>query len=104
MTPRNCSLELINRRPPCYVGALTSRRSGLLAALILLDLTAAFDTVDHDILLQQTFGVDSNAHRWFRSYLVGRTKYVRRGVIRALVTRLGPLLFTLYIFDLIQLT
>jgi len=88
----------------------------VLDALILLDLTAAFHTFDHGIILQrlqQTFGVDCNAHRWFRSYLVGRTQYVRRGALRSLITRLlsgvprgsvlGPLLFVLYTFDLIQL-
>ena len=53
---------------------------GEVGVLVLLDLTAAFDTVDHDILLrrlQQTFGVDGNAHQWFRSYLVGRSDAVR---------------------------
>jgi len=85
-------------------------------ALILLDLTAAFDTVDHDILLQrlqQTFFIDGNVYRWFWSYLVGRTQYVRRGALRSLITRLmcgvpqgsvlGSLLFIVYTFDLIQL-
>jgi len=89
---------------------------GEVGALILLDLTAAFDTVDHNILLQrlqQTFGIDGNMHRWFRSYLVGRTQYVRRGALRSFITRLlcgvpqgsvlEPLLFILYTFDLIQL-
>jgi len=89
---------------------------GEVGALNLLDLTAAFDTVDHDILLQrmqQTFGIDGNAHRWFRSYLVGRTRYVNRGALQSLITRLlcgvpqgsvlGPLLFILYTFNLIQL-
>ena len=50
---------------------------GDVAALVLLDLSAAFDTVDHDILLQRlqvTFGICDVAHRWIQSYLSGRTQ------------------------------
>jgi len=51
------------------------------AALVLLDFTAAFDTVDHEILLERlrdTFG-DNSGLAWFQSYLAGRTQHVRCG-------------------------
>ena len=89
---------------------------GDVAALILLDLSAAFDTVDHDILLQRlqlSFGIDGTAHRWFTTYLTGRSQCVRRGHNMSAVSRLqcgvpqgsvlGPILFVLYTADLISL-
>ena len=45
-----------------------------MSALVLLDLNAAFDTVDHDVLikiLNLRFGVVNCALDWFRSYLSG---------------------------------
>lgn len=50
--------------------------------LVLLDLTAAFDTVDHNILvsqLQHLVGICGSALDWFRSYLAGKTMCVSLG-------------------------
>jgi len=72
-----------NRHPTSDVRhILLAVDRGDFAELVLLDLSAVFDTVDHDILLrrlQTSFGIDGVALDWFRSYLVGRTPYVRRG-------------------------
>ena len=56
---------------------------GDLAGLALVDLSAAFDTVDHDVLLQRLlisygrYGIDGMAWMCFRSYLSGRFHCVR---------------------------
>ena len=47
-----------------------------MSALCLLNLTAAFDTVDHALLtdrLERQFGLRDNVLEWFRSYLSDRT-------------------------------
>lgn len=46
--------------------------------LILLDLSTAFDAVDHDVLLNQlqTIGLTDAAYTWFWSYLTDRTEYI----------------------------
>ena len=47
--------------------------------LLLLDLPAAFDTVDHKIFLQRLscrFGINGKALRWFKSYLENRKQVV----------------------------
>ena len=77
--------------------------------LVLLDLSAAFDTVQHDTLLNRLksrFGVDGKALKWFASYLADRTQRVTMndGLSSAFPLRQGvpqgsclePLLFTVY--------
>jgi len=56
--------------------------SGQHALLALLDLSSAFDTVDHGILLtrlSQSFGIRGDALSWMHSYLSGRCYTVRFG-------------------------
>ena len=56
--------------------------NGCVVVLVLLDLTAAFDTIDHAILLSRLrhrFGVTGAALDWLRSYLANRKQLVRIG-------------------------
>ncbi len=83
------------------------------AVLILLDLSAAFDTIDHDILinrLSHRHGLRDSEFAWFTNYLRHRTQKVRIGEIESasisLVfgvlqrSMLGPILFIMYIAPL----
>jgi len=66
--------------------------SGKTAALVGLDLSAAFDTIEHDILLDRlrtVFGVSGEALVWIETYLRGRKQYVMTGgTVHALGVRL----------------
>ena len=55
---------------------------GDVGMLLLLDFSAAFDTVDHETLrrrLELTFGVSGNALSWLASYLSERKYFLRLG-------------------------
>jgi len=94
---------------------LVAADGGQMSALCLLDVTAAFYTVDHTLLLdrlERQFGLRENVLEWFRSYLLDRTFWVIYGgntsrvvVIFCSVPQgsvLGPGLFILYIADLAE--
>ena len=58
---------------------LSALDAGSSAILLMLDPSAAFDTIDHDILLSRlcnVYGITGNVPDWFRSYLTGRIQRV----------------------------
>jgi len=60
-----------------YTDLVRAVDSKLVTALVLLDLSLAFDTVDHSTLLtvlDRRFGVRESAMDWFSSYLFDRTQ------------------------------
>jgi len=81
---------------------------------IFMDLSKAFDTIDHDILLKKlkVYGIRGVTLSWFRNYLLDRQQYVSvNGASSDLLTIqcgvpqgsiLGPLLFLIYINDIIN--
>jgi hypothetical protein len=95
-----------------YNDLVLNMDSGRCTLLLLLDLSAAFDTVDHALLLADLFclGVTGNALEWFRSYLANRNFCVviedECSEKRALTTGvpqgsiLGPILFMIYMIGL----
>ena len=85
---------------------------GKCGILVMLDLSAAFDTVVHAYLLSDLkfIGIDGSAYRWFESYLQNRevtvvvsqrkseTRKLTKGIPQGSV--LGPTLFTIYTIEL----
>jgi len=79
-------------------------------------MSAAFDTVDHAILLDRlhtSFGISGTVLSWIESFVTGRTQAVHMGEDRSTTTAvvcgvpqssiLGPLLFLLYPADVLKI-
>ena len=78
---------------------------------VFIDLSKAFDTVDHQILIKklQYYGIDGTALEWFKSYLSNRKQYISSQDIPENCldvicdvpqgSILGPLLFLIYLCE-----
>lgn len=98
---------------------LEAQDRGMGTILVLLDFSRAFDTISIPLLLGKLvyYGFDEHAVKWFGSYLSNRSQYVkisrgdgsvttsspaqvRSGIPQGSI--LGPLLFILYVADVIN--
>ena len=89
---------------------LIALNKGLVSVLVLLDLNAAFDIIDHHILLQRLEHLIGIKRNCVKSYLLDRFQFVHYNDESSMHTKVrhgspqdsvhGPIIFTLYMLPL----
>ena len=99
-------------------GIIKGKQDGMYTLAVFLDLSKAFDSLEHDVLLKKLYkyGIRGIALKWFKSYLTDRTMRVKCNVASSGKTEystylnitygtpqgscLGPLIFLIFTNDL----
>ena len=96
-----------------YDEILQVQEKGKDSGCIFLDCSAAFNTIQHDVLLGklQLYGVNQKSLAWFKDYLEGRSQYVSIGGIPSEIKKIadgafqgsigGPWCFLIMINDIV---
>ena len=83
---------------------------------VFIDLSKAFDTINHSILLHklENLGIRGIANTWFKNYLSNRKQYMELNGIKSSLAKitcgvpqgsiLGPILFLIYVNDICNAT
>ena len=107
--PKHSTINAITEFSYNILSSIDARQQSI---AVYLDLSKAFDTIDHSILLKKLehYGIRGIALEWFKSYLTEREQFVRYKCVNSKVLTipcgvpqgsvLGPLLFILYSNDI----
>ena len=98
-----------------YDEIMLKQDEGIDSACVFLDCSAAFDTIQHQVLLEKLklYGASSKSLNWFKDYLTDRAQYVSIGGTRSDIIKIldgcfqgsleGPWCFLIVINDIVIL-